>query len=208
MKKILEPKLSGMGVPETDPDYKVPVFWLMESKSTTEGQELREQIKDKDDFQSDFTGASAAECQRAALEHVKHDGMPSRNLLAIADDRTARDGTILLQYHEPSDRSEQEYEGFGVLPKEAGKWYDFRIDPEYANYADTSLSGFGVDEKTKPVWFGCKDELTDKNGVFDAARADKIERGHEPFPGREEGLGQERGTSFFHNLIAAQDEPE
>ncbi|KAI0411824.1 hypothetical protein F5X98DRAFT_380356 [Xylaria grammica] len=66
----------------------------------------------------------------------------------------------------------------GIFPKDAGKWYDFRINYRDADVLTSSLS-FGAFDVVYPVYFGRKEELTDKRGIFDVSKAEKLSIGED-----------------------------
>lgn len=86
------------------------------------------------------------------------------NIIAIADARTARDGTILMQW----------YSGpYAEPPPKSNTWYDFRVDPEGAAKVIASLN-FGDPDVIYPTYFGRTEELTDEDGVFNVAKAERM----------------------------------
>lgn len=103
--------------------------------------------------------------------------MLSQPLLAIADARTARDGTISLQYY-CSEAGQFDFPPYGLLPQEPNKPYNYRIDPRDTAevYADLLVVEPDV---SFPVYFGRKEELTSAQGIFDIVRARRIFQGEE-----------------------------
>jgi hypothetical protein len=95
------------------------------------------------------------------------------NIIGIADARTARDGTILMQwYHKREGLDDRPTTDQPVYIPSTKHWYDFRVAPENTPKVLVSLR-FTEPDIMCPRYFGRKDEFTDENGVFDAVKADR-----------------------------------
>lgn len=150
-------------------DLPPKMFSLIESAhGPSETQPYRRALADNETIRSDFIGASTHQCQQWALEKQKPDRTAEKNLIAIADERSSCDDTLLMQYY-------AQYSGpFGerdeLIPSETDKWYDFRV---HYNEADAILVAlkFGAPDINYPQFFGRKEELTDENGIFNTVKA-------------------------------------
>jgi hypothetical protein len=146
------------------------MFYLVESREgPPDGQRLRKQLKDNETFETDFIGATPADCQRWANERCRHDRSSYDTLIAIVDARSAKDGTLLMQKYvqPPAGTEEFTFGGYGVLPRETNVWFDFRVDIRHAERIIAALSYISP-EVTYPFYYGNKERFTDENGVFDA----------------------------------------
>ena len=165
-------------------------FYLVESRvcpSTPEG--FKNELRDDETFETDFIGASEQDCQSWALEQQSRVNFIEHDIIAIADARGARDGTLLMQWYAaeleplPEDAGDPgpafNFPKFGVLPKESNLWYDFRVD--YTESVDVIVClNYVSPDGVYPVYFGLKEELTDERGVFDVVRARRLVRGEDP----------------------------
>ncbi|PVH95934.1 hypothetical protein DM02DRAFT_536308 [Periconia macrospinosa] len=147
-------------------------FWLLESQECpSDSSGLKSQLADDETYDaSAFIGASEEDCQAWYQRHVDKVNFIEEESIAIADARTARDGTILIQYYQEVEG--EECPPFGVLPPKADTWYDFRIRPEHTARLLANLSHVASDVSF-PRYFGRKEEFTDENGVFDPEKADR-----------------------------------
>ena len=161
----------------------IRIFYLVESHvcpSNYEGFKL--ELKDDETFETDFIGASEQDCQKWALEKQFQVKFIEQDIIAIADARSARDDTLLIQYYArelDSPEGPLEFEEFGVLPREHNTWYDFRIDYKGAAWVYIDLM-YGPIDSVYPAYFGRKEELTDERGVFNAAKAGRLAGGEDP----------------------------
>ncbi|OAL42828.1 hypothetical protein IQ07DRAFT_686140 [Pyrenochaeta sp. DS3sAY3a] len=121
---------------------------------------------------SEFIGATEQECRQWFIDHYFEYPMLSATLLAIADARTARDGTIYLQYYCWED-SQFDFPPFGLLPQKPSTWYNYRIDVKGTDEVYTKLLFVELDVSF-PTYFGRKEELTNAQGIFDTVKADRI----------------------------------
>ena len=155
------------------------MFYLVESRTgPRDGQRFRRELNDDETFETDFIGASPHDCQQWALKRQSQDNQVEKGFIAIADARSASDGTILMQKYNRGEPI-HEFGRYGILPPEGDTWYDFRIDHKRADEIWSALS-HGAFNCVYPVYFGLKEELTDKNGVFDVARAERLTAGEDP----------------------------
>ncbi|KAF2275746.1 uncharacterized protein EI97DRAFT_434150 [Westerdykella ornata] len=128
-------------------------------------------LNEGEDFETEFIGASPEECQKWTREKSVQVDFIHQYVLVIADERTSRDGTILVQWfnEDLGDEEPLEFPPYGVLPK-TNTWYDFRIDPKAFFRLFAALESTSPDV-AYPTYYGRKDELTDENGVFDVIKA-------------------------------------
>ena len=155
------------------------MFYLVESRicpDTPEG--FKEELQDGETFETDFIGGSVQDCQNWALQNQFQHKFIEQDFIAVADTRSATDNTLMVQFYNRELNPEEpvEFEGFGVLPRESNTWVDWRVEPQRAGEVWASLF-FGALEMTYPVYFGLKEELTDVNGIFNVAEAERIVRG-------------------------------
>jgi hypothetical protein len=159
------------------------LFYLIESKTYPNKREVfRKELKDDETFESEFIGASEEECQKWALEKQFQVKFLDQDIIAIADARSAKDDTLLIQYYaRDMDPPEPylEFPGFGVLPKKRNIWYDYRIDYKDAAQVHASLQHVSPD-CSYPTYFGRKEQLTDEHGVFNVAKATLFCEGKDP----------------------------
>lgn len=161
-----------------------PMFSLVESRvvpSTSEG--FTTSLDEHQNFESDFINTTVAQCKSWAREKQFTVNFIEQDYIAIADTRSATDETLLVSYFESDPHPEDpiEYEGFGRLPREPNAWVDFRV-PYQAVYTIQASLMHGAPQFVYPVYFGCAQELTDENGVFDVQRAERMVRGEEETP--------------------------
>ncbi|PVH90678.1 hypothetical protein DM02DRAFT_678458 [Periconia macrospinosa] len=144
-------------------------FWLLESQECpSDDSGLKHSLAPGEPFHaSAFIGASVEDCQKWFHAHVGAVNFIEGYGIAIADARTARDGTISIQYY--SWGEPWMFPGYGLLPPNGEAWYDFRIRPEDTPRVIADLGYVGPDV-TFPFYFGRREEFTDKNGVFDVAK--------------------------------------
>ena len=98
--------------------------------------DFKQELKDGEDFTSEFFGASKQECQEWLLNNQLEVNFIERDILVIADARSAKDNTVLItQYIDEGI----EFEDFGVLPAKGDTWYDFRVDYRFVDQVHASL---------------------------------------------------------------------
>ncbi|KAF2272144.1 uncharacterized protein EI97DRAFT_386432 [Westerdykella ornata] len=131
-------------------------------------------LKEGEDFETEFIGTSLQNCQKWTLEKQFQVNFIQQNFPAIADERTSRDGTILMQCYKKDlgEDGELEFPPYGILPKERDTWYDFRIDPKGSFRLTAALFATEPDV-IYPTDFGRKEELTDEYGVFNIIAANR-----------------------------------
>jgi hypothetical protein len=159
------------------------IFYLVESHvCPSNGDGFKLELKDDETFETDFIGASEQDCQKWAQEKQFQVNFIEQDIIAIADARSARDDTLLMQYYArelDSPEGPLEFEEFGVLPREHNTWYDFRIDYKGAATVYVDLTHGPIDT-VYPTYFGRKEELTDERGAFNVAKARRLVRGEDP----------------------------
>lgn len=131
---------------------------------------FKQKLADADKFENAFAGASEQDCQTWAREEISHNKSIMSNVIVVIDQRSATDETVSVQMY--SEGPGLNMPGFGRLPKERNKWYCFRVPYQEAATIHTDLN-FGPVE-AYPVYYGCKDELTDEQGVFHVDKAVKL----------------------------------
>lgn len=168
-------------------DGGLSCFWLVETHAAPsatwptpphdaphiDGQQLKMELKKDEPFETEFIGASVEDCRKWAMEMQYRVNYIEQDHIAILDERGIRDGTVLMScyVHAPGLVLGEEGED-GIFPKEADRWYDFRIELRHVPRFTASFS-IGVLQAC-PVYFGRKEDLTDANGVFDVEKAEKI----------------------------------
>ncbi|KAF2228990.1 hypothetical protein EV356DRAFT_571457 [Viridothelium virens] len=154
------------------------VFWLVESHTLpSDNKGFKSELNDDETFETEFIGASEEDCQKWALEKRYQVNFIDQRLIAIADARSARDDTLLIQFC--IDSEPFEIEPYGALPRDRNAWYSFRIDHSKADLVAASLTET-EEEITFPVYFERKEELTDENGVFNVDKAELLVAGKDP----------------------------
>ena len=160
------------------------IFYLVESHVCPSDREgFKTELKDDETFETDFIGASEQDCQKWVLEKSFQVNFIDQDILAIADARSARDDTLLIQYYaREMDPPEPflEFPEFGILPRENNIWYDFRIDYKGAASVYIDLTMCEPMETIYPTYFGLKEELTDERGVFNVTKARRFVIGEDP----------------------------
>ncbi|KAH9894577.1 hypothetical protein F4778DRAFT_279919 [Xylariomycetidae sp. FL2044] len=158
-------------------------YFLVESREVDAPGNPRDQsifkseIKDGDEIASKFIGAHDDECQSWALQQMDRFKFIEQNIIAILDQQSSRDHSLLIKYYHHGPGFE--FPDFdGPLPNKPGEWHAFRVryDDVFQLQADLM---FCAPDVTFPVYFGRKEELTDGNGVFDVKRANRIAIGEE-----------------------------
>ncbi|GFG09962.1 hypothetical protein IFM5058_04687 [Aspergillus udagawae] len=161
-----------------------PLYYLVESNICPDKREgFRIELQDSETFNSDFINASKEQCQNWALDKWYQAKVKfiEPNIIAIADEQSARDGTLLMSYYYPEVSLEEptfEFDGWGPLPPKASTWYYFRIDHRAADDFHGSLMWFSR-ESAYPIYFGCPEKFTDETGVFDVFKAVKYMNGED-----------------------------
>lgn len=161
----------------TEPDDPPFLYYLVESKDCpSTGEGFRTGLQDGESFESDFINASKEECQDWALDKwlqpVKFNFIEP-SIIAIADERSAQDGTLLMSFYfgeDAPDEPPMEFNGYGRLPPKGNTWYDFRIHHKAAQLFHASLL-FTEPDIFFPNYFGRPEKFTDETGVFDVLKA-------------------------------------
>ena len=163
-----------------------PAFYLVESRvRPTSSEGFKTGLGDNETFETDFIGASEEDCQQWVQENAPQVNFIVPDLIAIADARSAKDGTILIQVYQnvlPMDK--EEFEGdvppCAKLPPrdKYNTWWSYRVDFKDAPDAVLDLGEFGIIEATVP-YYGYKDRLADERGVFNVAKAIRITLGED-----------------------------
>lgn len=125
-------------------------------------------MTDDDIVQSDFIGASVADCQQWALEKQTQTNTAEFNMIVIADERSSQDDTLLVQYY--ATFSEWGLPEGEPLPPKINTWYSYRVHYPLARQVMVSLNYLEPDVGF-PQYFARKEELTGANGVFDVIKA-------------------------------------
>jgi hypothetical protein len=123
--------------------------------------------------ESAFIGSFPEESQKWLLDNQETALFIEQNIIAIADARTVRDGTILMQWY--CERGENT-PPYGILPPKPESRWDFRIKVDYAHDVESCLKKVEPNV-VYPTYFGRKEELIDGDGVFDPKKARHIIRG-------------------------------
>lgn len=79
---------------------RLTMFYLVESRvGPTDRPGFKYELTNDETFESEFIVASKLDCQRRALEQQSQNNLVEQDFIAIADARSARDNTLLLQYY-------------------------------------------------------------------------------------------------------------
>ncbi|KAF2719309.1 hypothetical protein K431DRAFT_331304 [Polychaeton citri CBS 116435] len=157
-------------------------FSLVESRAGPPiGQHFKRQLGENQTFHTDFINATPQECQRWAFERQKHDNSVDQGLIAILDERSARDGTLLIQIYNglPEGCEPLIFGRYGELPPERDVWYDFRIDYHQAAVLSAGLT-MVTPEIAYPIYYENKERFTDEHGVFDVREASRFGSNRDP----------------------------
>ncbi|KAI0147789.1 hypothetical protein GGR57DRAFT_505394 [Xylariaceae sp. FL1272] len=131
------------------------------------GKQMRDQLKEGEEFDNDFIGASPEECGAWLLEQQAKVKYLDEDCMVILDARSSQDETVTYWQYIPNYLAR--YMGQGL---EANVWYSFRVP--YLKVGDLAphISPTTADpDETFGVYFWRKDELTDNNGIFDVDKA-------------------------------------
>jgi hypothetical protein len=148
------------------------VFFLIESKASDQDKADLKRTLDDTNFASEFT--SVEECKEWMLrEQGKKDlNTMEENLIYVADERSAKDGTLAAYAYsdEPIMLGLNEDQ---PMPPEANTWYEFRVKYQDAmviqnHYVD------GEPGDAWPILFGPREKITDKNGVLNAKKLQQL----------------------------------
>lgn len=151
-----------------------PMFLLVESKVCPEdGKAFKTELKDNEHFESDFINASKEQCQKWAQGNWKGITYSSREDIAIADERTARDGTLLMSTW---CQSNVPFEDWGPLPPKVNTWYDFRIHHRAACEFSIDIHWAPIGE-AYPIYYAQPEKYTNDAGIFDVYKVDSWLKG-------------------------------
>jgi len=102
------------------------MFSLVETHAHPSSDEFfKRMLKDDETFEMEFIGASEQDCQNWAREKAFQVDLIEHGLIAIADERSAEDGTLLIQYYR---ECAVKYGRYGRVPREPNTWLNFRVD--------------------------------------------------------------------------------
>ena len=149
---------------------------LVEFSSTCPGERegFKNKLKDNETFETDFIGASEEDCQKWVREKSFQVNFIEHDIIAIGYARSARDDSLLIQRYAPElDPYKLRQYNFDFIGREYTTWYNFRVDYKEAAEVHVNLQYVDIDI-VFPIYFGRKEELTDKSGVFDFAKADRL----------------------------------
>ncbi|KAI4596882.1 hypothetical protein KJ359_004791 [Pestalotiopsis sp. 9143b] len=153
----------------------IDLFVLAQYRHPEQGQEKRlVELKEDETFETDFIGASDIDCQSWAREQIPLDKSLDAELIAIVDERSARDKTIVMQFF--NKKSGMDFPPYGTLPPEENAWYSFRIPYKSTFTLVAALTETAFDV-AYPVYFGRKEEFTNAQGLFEVDRAESAAAG-------------------------------
>lgn len=80
---------------------KYTTFYVVESKvPLSNSRNFKTAIDANTPIETDFINDSQEECRAWILKHYKQDSHIDRDVITIVDERTAKDGSILIQTYE------------------------------------------------------------------------------------------------------------
>ncbi|GLI75394.1 hypothetical protein PoHVEF18_003648 [Penicillium ochrochloron] len=178
--KPFVPKALREYTPELYKDEAPYCYFLVESRDCPDSvEQFKSGLQDGEPFESDFINASKEECQNWALDKwrqpAKYNFM-GQEIIAMADARTAQDGTLLLSYYYncPPDVFPVEVdEQGGPLPPKNQTWYDFRVQHTDSLEFQGSLLETEPDV-AYPLFFDYPEKFTNEAGVFEIMKVDKF----------------------------------
>ncbi|KAJ5635723.1 uncharacterized protein N7484_009036 [Penicillium longicatenatum] len=151
-----------------------PMFLLVESDVCLEdGKAFKTELKDYDHFESDVINASKAQCQEWAQKNWKGITYSSREDIAIADERTARDGTLLMSTWCQSDIP---FEDWGPLPPKVETWYGFRVHHRAACEFSIAIHWAPIEE-AYPIYYARPEKYNNDAGVFEVLKVNSRLKG-------------------------------
>jgi hypothetical protein len=155
-------------------------YYLVESRVCPDSPEhFKSGLQDGEPFESDFINASKEECQNWALDKWRQPAKYNfieQEIIAIADTRTAQDGTLLMSHYFdcPPDVFPVEVdEHGGPLPPKNQTWYDFRVHHTDSQQFQGSLL-FAEPDVACPLFFGYPEKFTNEAGVFEMKKVGKF----------------------------------
>lgn len=148
------------------------LYALVESRNgPSDGHSFKRVLADHESFETDFIGASEHDCRAWALEKQFQTNLIEQDIIAIADQRSARDNTLSIQYYTWPPGLDLEYNE--IPPWEEFQWYTFRVVREEASRVHVALSYIAI-AMVRPVYLERKAEFTDEHGIFRAAQAEQV----------------------------------
>ncbi|KAI1264705.1 hypothetical protein F5Y18DRAFT_77182 [Xylariaceae sp. FL1019] len=164
-KPFIPKLLKNDGAPDQG---KETAYWVAEFRDGP--QQLRDNLDEGEEFHTDFIGASVEECGAWLLDRQAENKSLDQNCMVIADARSAQDETVTFWKYVPDYQAPEMGKG-----RETNRWYPFRVPylKVFDVFVDTAV------EYTNPldtygVYFWRKDELTDKDGIFDVDKAQEL----------------------------------
>jgi hypothetical protein len=164
------------------PEAYIRTFALAKSHFIPENEEdtrgIAYKLGEDEPFESEFFGASLEHCGEYAIALLDPEcsgglRLEQGMIIVIADERSARDDTVLLRFHVYHPGIE--FEDWGFLPREAREhnaWVDFRVDYRKVDVAVTSIE-YVSPGVSYPAYYGHKQDFTDENGVFNTDKAEE-----------------------------------
>ena len=147
----------------------------MESRNgVSDGHRLKEVLAENESFETDFIGASEQDCREWALEKQFLVNWIEQDIIAIADKRSASDGTLSIQNYTWETLPDlDDPKILEPIPREEYKWFNFRVHytEAFRAYASLSHTAQGI---VRPTFFDRKDEFTDEQGVFSVAQVEEL----------------------------------
>lgn len=160
-------------VPEimaTEQSQGIDLFVLAQSRNHDQAQQnLIVELKDGETFETDFIGAREVDCQSWAQTQILLDKSLDNELIAIVDQRSALDKTIIMQFF--NQKPGLDFPPYGILPPKENVWYSFRIPYKDAFTLVAALTATAFDV-AYPIYFGRKEEFINEQGVFEVHKAE------------------------------------
>ncbi|KAJ5623191.1 hypothetical protein N7490_011796 [Penicillium lividum] len=132
-------------------------------------KDFRRRLNDDEPFESPFINASKEQCQQWAIENWKTHDFIGHDI-GIADERTARDGTLLMSVWKQSSIN---FEDCEPVPPKAPAWYDFRVHHTaiFIFLADVQE---GEPDSVGRIYYHYPEKLTDEAGAFDPLKVETV----------------------------------
>ena len=125
-------------------------------------------------FQSDFIGASYEELHKLTASIAEQRSVIEKNWIAILDERSAQDRTVVLQrYVAPNEWGEED-----EMPAEGNKWYTWRVYVEDVNQVQGDLD-VAPQPEFWPPYFN-RPDLVGGDGVLDTREVCMVHTGMYP----------------------------
>lgn len=148
------------------------MYWLVESSvGPSKDNHCRRTATEDNPIQSDFIGTSVQVCQQWVLEKQYQDNAVEKDIFVIADERTCRDDTVLVEVY---NQHNWDFGGPEKLPQELNKWYEFRVHYDEVFSVQIALNSDLPPDISYPTYYGRKEELTDEYGIFNVSGAEKL----------------------------------